>query len=213
MVGRNVPSPDPRAPASPFGKLMAQIHECKEARTCPRLTSRRYYFEPNPATVAEWQAAGLYLADIDHRVVFVCESPGPQFGSVNNATPSRCWAKTPQDERFRQAREKHGFADSYITNSVKCGVRTRGRHADAEVTACRGFLAQELQLLAPLVAVGMGGNAYRTLRLAVLPLLDCPPVIFEVTHYSARGDVWSRWESEFAELNRLLTRLRPRTEW
>ena len=101
----------------------------------------------------------------------------------------------------------------YITNSVKCGVRSGGRHSDDEVANCRRFLAQELHLLAPLVAVGMGGNAYRTLRQEVLPLLDCPPVVFEITHYSARGDVWSRWEREFAELSRLLTRLRPRAEW
>ena len=213
MSDHSFPSPDPRAEAGPFGRLMTQIRQCKAARTCPQLTSRRYYFEPNPTTATEWRGSGLYLADIDRRVVFVCESPGRQFSSINDVTPSRCWAKTPQDERFRQARERYGFANCYITNSVKCGVRTRGRHSDAEVAACRGFLAQELQLLAPLVAVGMGGNVYRTLRQEVLPLLDCPPVVFEIAHYSARGDVWSRWEREFAELSRLLTRLRPRVEW
>jgi hypothetical protein len=85
---------------------------------------------------------------------------------------------------------------------MKCGVRAGGRHSDAEVAACGGFLTRELDLLAPLVAVGMGGNAYRTLRHHVLPLLHCPPVLLEVTHYAARGNVWSRWNQEFADLQR-----------
>jgi hypothetical protein len=114
------PSSDPRDPTGPFADLMAQMRRCKEVSTCPPLTSRRYYFEPNPATAAEWQASGLYLDDIDRRVVFVCESPGPQFASINDSTPSRCWSKTGQDRRFHEAREKYGFAGCYITNSVKC---------------------------------------------------------------------------------------------
>ena len=205
--------PDPRAASGPFYDLMAQMRACKEAETCPPLTSRSYYFEPNPATAHEWQASGLYLADIDRRVVFVCESPGPQFRSLNRSAPSRCWSKTGQDERFRQARDKHGFANCYLTNSVKCGVRTGSRHTDDELSRCRAFLVRELDLLEPLVAIGVGGNAYRTLRADVLPLIHSPPVLFEITHYSARGDVHSRWERGFAELHRLLSRLRPRGEW
>ena len=143
----------------------------------------------------------------------MCESPGPQFASVNEAGPSRCWAKTTQDERFRRAREKYGFADCYITNIVKCGVRTGGRHTDDELAACRVFLARELELLRPLVAVGVGGNAYRTLRADILPVLDSPPVVFEITHYSACGNVRSRWERELTELRRLLGRLKLRAEW
>jgi uracil-DNA glycosylase family 4 len=191
---------------------MRKIRECKAAQTCPALSSRSYYFEPNPDTAPEWQASGRYLADIDRRVVFVCESPGPQFASENQAAPSRCWTKTAQDERFLRARQEYGFADCYITNSVKCGVRRGARYTDDELSSCRGFLVCELQLLQPLVAVGVGANAYRTLRRDVLPVLDSPPVLFQITHYSARGDVWARWKREFSELERLLGRLKPRSE-
>ena len=213
MNDHALPQVDPRASPGPFSDLMAEIRQCKEAQTCPQLTSRRYYFEPNPITTHEWQASGFYLGDIYRRVVFVCESPGPQFASANETSPSRCWAKTAQDARFQEVRESHGFAGCYITNSVKCGVRAGSRHTDEELSACRVFLVRELDLLRPVVAVGMGANAYRTLRRDVLPILKSPPVLFEVTHYSARGDVRGRWEREFAELARLLIRLRPRSEW
>ena len=210
---QRTPSPDPRARSGPFRDLMTEIRTCKEARTCGCLKSRRYYFEPNFYTVREWQEAGVYLAGIDPRVVFVCESPGLQFASENDARPSRCWAKTPQDARFRQARETYGFMDCYITNTVKCGVRKRSQHGPDELASCRGFLLRELELLQPLVAVAMGGNAYQALRQYVLPRLHCPPVLFEITHYSARGDVRSKWQREFDELRRLLERLKPRSEW
>ncbi len=213
MSEYSVQEEDPRNPGGPFGELMADIRSCKERRTCPSLKSRRYYFEPNPVSAAEWRALHLYSGPIDRRVVFVCESPGPQFASEDQADPARCWAKTGRDRRFKIARERYGFISCYLTNTVKCGVRSGSRHCDSEVTACRGFLVRELQLLKPIVAVGVGRNAYRTLREATLPFLDLPPTIFEVTHYSARGDVWPRWEQEFTELRRLLSRLKPRAEW
>ena len=144
-------------------------------------------------------------------MVFVCESPGRQFASHNEAAPSRCWARTGQDQRFREAREKYAYADCYITNTVKCGVRKGGRHTPAEVALCLRFLARELDLLKPLIAVGVGGNAYRTLRRDVRPRLKSPPVLFEITHYSARGDIWPRWESEFDELKHLLKCLKRRS--
>jgi len=213
MTGRAKASADPRLSSGPFGDLMSRMRACKVARTCSSLTSRSYYFEPNPFTAEEWQESGVYFGKIDERVVFVCESPGPQFRSVNDARPSRCWAKSRQDERFRQARESHGFTNCYITNVVKCGVRAGGRHTDDELASCRPFLAEELELLHPLVVVGMGQNAYRTLRDDVLPLVNSPPVCFQMTHYSARGDIRSRWEREFTELKRLLGYLKPRSVW
>jgi uracil-DNA glycosylase family 4 len=212
MTDRAATRPDPRAASGGFHRLMTKIRACKKARTCPLLVSRSLYFEPNPVTVREWQASGAYLAGVDRRVVFVCESPGPRFRSRNETAPSRCWATTIQDERFRRARETYGFTNCYITNTVKCGPRRGARHTQRELNSCRGFLVRELELLQPSVAVGVGGNAYRTLREDVLPLLPCPPVLFQITHYSARRDLHARWKREFAELKRLLKRLKPRSE-
>lgn len=205
-------APDPRVESGPFADLMAKMRQCKEARTCSDLRYRQFYFEPNPATVAEWRAAGFYRDSMDCRVVFVCESPSA-VGSPNDPTPLRCWTDAGPSIRFREVRERYGFASCYITDSVKCGVRTGSRHRDAETAACAGFLAQELDLLGPLVAVGVGAKAYSILRRHVLPLLERPPVLFEVTHYAAHRDVWGRWEPEFAELKRLLSHLKPREEW
>ena len=204
---------DPRDSPGPFADLMAEIRDCKDARTCPSLRSRAYYFEPNADTIGEWHRDGLYLDELDRRVMFVCESPGPFVMTENDSSTIRCYAWTPQDRRFRAAREHFGFQHCYLTNSVKCGVRNGSSHTNAEIQACRAFLAQEIELVRPLVAVGVGNNAYRTLRRQVLPLLDSPPVLFQITHYSARGKVWDRWEAEFPELQRLLDRLCPRDQW
>jgi len=215
MKQKAVPQADPRVESGPFGKLLADIRKCKEDRKCPCLRSRRYYFEPNPVTANEWQALGVFVAGVDCRVVFVCESPGPRIPSKGGAEPLRCWAGGGRNERFREALKEYDLANCYITNTVKCGPRRRGRHTDDEIDACRKFLARELNLLRPLVAVGVGGNAYRTLRAHVLPILKYRPVLFQITHYSARGGdawLWSKWKSEFGELERLLRRLKPESE-
>jgi len=204
------PLADPRDDIGAFGGLMREMRACKEARTCPMLTSPAYYFEPNPATTPEWRAAGLYTGPIDRRVAFVAESPGKQFASVNQPAPSTCWNKTPQDERFRRLREQYGFLNCYLTNSIKCGVRSGGRHTDAEMGTCRGFLVRELNLIRPCLILAVGGNAFRTLAEDVLPLLDFPAQIFRITHYSARRDVWARWHREFADVNSILGRVSGR---
>lgn len=196
--------PDPRDPTGPFGTLLSEIRACKNQRTCSSLRSRSYYFEPNPITAGEWQAARLFCGPLDRRVVFVCESPGPQFNSVNNSQPSRCWSKTWQDERFRRVRAKYGFLDCYLTNTVKCGVRSGAHHSRCEVESCRGFLLRELCTIRPQVVVAVGGNAWRTLRSDVLPLMGHPPLLFKITHYSARRDVWARWRTEFTGLQSLI---------
>lgn len=145
---------DPRDPSGPFAQLLRDIQRCKQARTCRSLRCRTYYFEPNPATTREWQALGLYVGRLDRRVAFVCESPGPQCHDRRRVEPSRCWSTTQQDERFKHAREDYGFLNCYITNVVKCGTRAEGKHPDRELSACRGFLVLELDLLRPLVVVG-----------------------------------------------------------
>jgi len=213
MTDQPASRPDPRAHSGPFRDLMTEIRACKEARTCPSLISRRYYFEPNPATAEQWQEEGVYISGIDPRVVFVCESPGPQIPSKDDAEPLRCWAEGGRNERFREALKEYGFMNCYITNTVKCGPRRCTRHTKEELSSCRHFLVRELELIERLVVVGVGGNAYRTLRQDVRPHLGSPPVLFEITHYSARGDVWTRWESEFDELKQLLRRSKPRSKW
>jgi len=218
MTDRATTTPDPCATSGDFHDLMAKIRTCKEKppSPCQELTSRRYYFEPNPSTAQEWRAEGFYLSGIDPRVVFVCESPG-KFGAEDKdqTEPSRCFAKanTSWDRRFRDTLKKHGYGNCYMTNTVKCGVRKGNRHTELELSACSCFLVRELDLLEPLVAVGVGENAHRTLRQDVLPRLRCPPVCFQITHFYARRDVDARWEREFAELKRLLARLKPRSDW
>jgi len=212
MTGQAAPIADPCACSGPFRDLMTEIRACKERRTCPSLISRRYYFEPNSATAEQWQEERVYLSGIDPRVVFVCESPGPQIPSKDDAEPLRCWAEGGWNTRFRRAREKHELMDYYITNTVKCGG-VRRRHTEHELASCRHFLVRELELIEPLVVVGVGGAAYRALRKDIVPCLRCKPVCFQITHYSARVNVGSRWEREFAGLKRLLERLKPKSEW
>lgn len=213
MTDQAAPRFDPCDPSGPFGDLMTEIRACKEAHTCRSLLSRSLYFEPNPATAEKWRADRVYQSGIDPRVVFVCESPGPRFTSQNEAAPSRCWVTTWQDKRFRDTLKEYGFVNCYITNTVKCGPRRGTRHTREELSSCRIFLVRELELIKPSVVVGVGGNAHQTLREDVLPCLQCPPVLCQITHYSARRGVELKWEREFAELKRLLRRLKPRSEW
>jgi hypothetical protein len=73
-------------------------------------------------------------------------------------------------------------------------------------------LVRELELIKPLVAVGVGANAMRTLRKWCVPRLENPPELFQITHYSMRGNPTSVWEQEFKELRMLLSRFKPRSE-
>lgn len=204
--------PDPRDCNGPFAKLLEEIRMCKNRQTCPNLSSRGYYYEPNYETISKWKQEGLYKGFLDRRVIFVCESPGPQF--TNEATSiSRCWARTKQDKRFLKARTEYGLHDCYITNSVKCGVRKRSRHTEIEITSCLKYLLKEIELIEPMVAVAMGGNSHYVLRNHIMAQMEYPPIIFQMTHYSARGDVWSRWKNEFKELILLLARLKPQDQW
>jgi uracil-DNA glycosylase family 4 len=178
--------------------LLNDIAACKAACTCPALRLRAQYFEPNPRTLDQWQAGGRYL-HLDRRVVFVCESPGPRCAADG---PFRGWSIGRHDARFLEARLRYGFADCYLTNVVKCGVRTGRQHTPEELAACRRFLLRELAWINPRVAVGVGGNAYRGLVQALAEMANAP-IPFRITHYSARGRVWGKWRLEFAELQRL----------
>ncbi len=206
---------DPRKSEGDFGKLFREIKRCKDARRCPDLKSRCYYFEPNPDTISEWmQKEKFYVHEIDRRVMFVCESPGKQFATENLSCTIRCWngtGGTAQDKVFKKARMDNDFSNCYITNTVKCGFRIgRTKHLEQEIERCLPFLKREINLINPSVIIGVGNNAYHTLRWKVLPHLENPPVLFQITHYSSRGNEKKRWEVEFPELMRLLNRLRSK---
>lgn len=205
---------DPRDPRGAFGRLLREISACKGARTCPQLQVRSFYFEPNPETIEAWQQDGCYQGALDRRVVFVCESPGPSGSGYTSIDVRRCFKESGRDKRFKRLRQDMGLDQCYITNTVKCGVRQGRVHTDKEFQACVGFLVRELDLLQPMVAVGIGGNAMWALRTWIIPRLQlAPPVLFQMTHYAARGDVWRAWKPGAAELQRLLDRLQPRASW
>jgi len=205
--------PDPRRKPGPFELLFRNIESCKADRTCPSLKTRQFYFEPNSRTASFWKENGCFMGHIDNRVMFVCESPGPSAKEGNAENVKPCFNGSTRDLRFQNVREKYNLADCYITNTVKCGVRRGGMHSEIEIESCREFLVREINLIKPMITVGVGGNAYRTLRTKVLGHLKIAPILFTITHYSSRRNPWGAWDNEFPELLRLLSRLRPREEW
>jgi uracil-DNA glycosylase len=201
---------DPRKKNGQFAVLMNDILRCKSAKLCPSLSIRQFYFEPNPSTISDWRKKNLYVKAIDRRAVFVCESPGPSAHRAPLESVEPCFYSSPRDDRFEKARRKYGFENCYITNTVKCGVRRGAKHPKDEVEACRDFLVREIDLISPQVIVGVGGNAYRTLRTDTLKHMKAPPVLFQITHYSSRRNPFDTWDIEFPELLRLLAQLRPK---
>lgn len=211
--GKRKTLPDPRSKAGPFELLFRDIQNCKADRTCPSLKTRQFYFEPNSRTAPFWKESGCFSEHIDYRLMFICESPGPSAEEGNAEDLKPCFYGSPRDLRFQKVRQKYGLVNCYITNTVKCGVRRGGKHSRAEVEACRKFLVRETNLVEPMIIVGVGGNAFRTVRTEVLGHLKTAPILFQITHYSSRRNPWDAWDNEFPELLRLLARLRPREEW
>lgn len=204
--------PDPRRKTGPFEALFKAIRACKSANTCPALRTRQFFYEPNGCTAPLWKDEGLFSDGIDRRVMFVCESPGPSASEGTPAVPKRCWSITKRDLRFQEARKKYGFESCYITNTVKCGVRSGRRHSQSEVNSCRPFLIREIALIGPQVMVAVGNNAERTLREDILPHLQPhPPLIHRITHYSCRRNPKEVWSKEFSQLVKLLNTLCPRS--
>lgn len=204
---------DPREKNGQFAVLMNDILKCKIAKRCPSLGIRQFYFEPNPSTISSWKKKNLFAEGIDHRVVFVCESPGPSADKAPIESVEPCFYSSPRDDRFEKARRKYGLENCYITNTVKCGVRHGAKHTQSEVDSCSGFLVREIDLIRPQIVVGVGGNAYRTIRTDTMSRIGTPPIVFQITHYSSRRNPWESWDAEFSELFRLLSRLRPDKEW
>lgn len=205
--------PDPRSKAGPFEDLFIDIKKCKKVdENCPSLKTRQFYFEPNSVTASSWKESGCFCEHIDYRLMFICESPGGSAEEGNPEKVERCFG-SPKD-RFLKVRKDNGLANCYITNTVKCGVRQGGKHSQAEVEACREFLVREIDLIEPMIIVGVGGNAFQTLRTEVLGhLKKTAPILFQITHYSSRRNPFDAWKNEFPQLKSLLARLRPREEW
>lgn len=202
---------DPRTSEGEFARLFADIRSCKQRKTCPELTTRALYFEPNPSTAAEWAERSLFLRPIDRRVMFVCESPSNWTDRGESLEPVACWADDGhRSRRFQSVRERFGFADCFLTNSVKCGPRRGGCHTEEELQACAPFLIREIELISPEVLVGVGGNATWALQRILSVRESRIPALHSITHYSAR---WSderlekKWKSEFTALQVLLGRV------
>ena len=114
--------PDPRRKTGPFEALFKAIRACKSANTCPALRTRQFFYEPNGCTAPLWKDEGVDTSDsIDHRVMFVCESPGPSASEGTPAVPKRCWSITKRDLRFQEARKRYGFESCYITKPSNAG--------------------------------------------------------------------------------------------
>lgn len=208
---------DPRDSVGAFGALLGEISQCKRNRTCSKLNVRQHYFEPNSKTIGEWHRENRFTGEIDRRVMFVCESPSSSGGGKDSPTVLRNWAPVGPARRFACILKEYGLDHCYITDAVKCGEREGSFHTDQEIDYCVTFLAREIELIQPLVVVGVGGNAARILRENLEPALNKQnaliPVFFHITHYSAWKHSLQSWEKQFPELMRLLGRLCPRSEW
>lgn len=173
--GKRKTLPDPRSKTGPFEDLLKDIQECKKADiNCPSLKTRQFYFEPNSVTAPDWKKVGCFSEPIDYRVMFICESSGGSAREGNPEDPERCFYGSLRDRRFLEVRQNNKLANCYITNTVKCGVRRGGKHSRTEVEACREFLVREIDIIKPMIIVGVGENAFQTLRTEVLGRLKQP---------------------------------------
>jgi hypothetical protein len=51
---------DPRVRGGAFSQLLDDLRACKDRKTCPELTTRALYFEPNPETADAWAKRSLF---------------------------------------------------------------------------------------------------------------------------------------------------------
>lgn len=182
-----------------FSNLMESIRQCKLEETCPALTIRQFYFEPNKLSLNFWQRQRFYSDGINKEIIFVCESPGPSAEKSKRKTYQPCFWGSSRDQRFMDVRSRYGLNNSYVTNMVKCGVRKGGRHTENEINLCKKFLLEEIALINPIIIVAVGLNSYRSLR-----EMNLRQMLFRITHFSSRGNVWDKWDKEFPELLQLL---------
>ena len=211
------------APITNTESELARIFEatalCKADKTCPRLTVRGNFFEPNPETVEAWRRRGIYGQGVDRRVMFVCESPSSTYdGSapdfrVQGIGGYRTWAgRNRRTIPFFDIRKRYGFENCLITNSVKCGCPgpVTNKPSNEEIERCSVILQSEIQAVRPGVVACLGGNAfkYATPALAKLTITPTPAQIL-VTHYSAWKSpeaLKKEWTAQFEEIKRELER-------
>lgn len=130
----------------------------------------------------------MWLGNINARVVIVGQDPA---GS-DNVDADNPASYAPGENVGTNVTLKHLLAlaaikpsDVYLTNAILCikngAMNTKPRASWA--TNCRPFLRRTLDLVAPIVAVGLGGTAWRSLCRAygerALPLsiaIERPPI-------------------------------------
>lgn len=210
--GDSIVTHDPKDGTGKFGELFNRIKACKDNKdNCLKLHERRvFYFEPNPETANHWANNGLFTSKIDTSVVFVGESPGPSGRNTEADKVSLCFWNGKYDERFLRIRRKYGLENCYLTNTVKCGIREKGKHDNEEIDKCIHFLRDELELIQPAIVVCIGKNAEHTVKKMKKELqLQNDP--FCITHHAFRGsrsELFRRWDDEFNELGEELKRLK-----
>ena len=206
-------------------EVLLDLKKCKKGKLagqnwtiCKDLTCRTFYFEPNKYTIRIWQEEGLYKKEIeiDSRVIFVCERPGPNNPvKEEDSTVRRCWGEENANRRsvwrlrrFLKVRKDYGLQDCYITNIVKCS-KFSGTDSPSvdEIKECSKHLIKEIEIIQPEVVVAVGGGQDNILRRKPFKAL-IGDKLHKITHYAFRGseeELWESWDREFKELKRKIS--------
>lgn len=152
-----------------FNDLFHSVQRCKLAKTCLSREVRQFYYA-NDKTA------------LNHKVMFICESPATRLGSRNGSFREENWVGTKEDLHFRYMLKKIDCGGAYITNFIKCGTLARCKLSEFEISTCIKFLYSEINLIKPKLLVVVGG---KTKSLTKKYLKTNIPII-SVTHYSWR---------------------------
>lgn len=92
----------------------------------------------------------------DHRVMFIAESPSTSGGTGKFFKAEDNFSTTRADQLFKEIRKRHGLEDCYVTDLVKCGVKS-DKPTLIKINNCREYLLREISYIKPkiIVAVGM----------------------------------------------------------
>lgn len=91
---------------------------------------------------------------IDHRVLFVAESPSTA-GGTGLFMPENNFVKTAADCLFYEARQKVGLQKCYLIDLVKCGI-PNGKPTIQKLENCIHYLNEEIEFVKPKVIVVVG---------------------------------------------------------
>lgn len=196
-----------------YDEVLRKLKKCKKGKTCKGLTCRAFYFEPNRFTINKWREDGLYKKGIDRRVIFVCESPGPNSPPEDDDIDvKRCWGEENANpdsiwrlKRFHKLRESYGLENCYITNVVKCGPRKDKSHDMKEIINCSKFLEKEIEIIKPKLIIAVGRKAEKILRKYHMELIKSQgSELFEVMHYSI-GNPQRDWDKKYKEIKKIIS--------